>query len=224
MSLTPEPLLLQEIQFNKVKRRFNMSTKSSRKLPSTSHEPVPPPQSTTPVPPQSATPVPPQSTTSVPPQSTTSAPPQPPQSTTCVPPQSTTPVPPQSTTSVPPQSATSMPPLSPTTPLTSKIHFSFSTVLKWKELPLALKTVVPINSQYTYIVEEYDTLNKDDFIGAPDHNFTVKLRINIKEEKHFKEWLQEIFEHSKCTYRTTRTYNFRQKRILYRVGMHCQHK
>ncbi len=285
----PEPLLLQENRFNQVKRRFNMSTKSSRKLPSTSHEPVLPPQSTTTsvppqfttsvhpqfttsmsppstttsvppqfttsmppqsisVPPQSTTFVPPQSTTFVPPQSTTtSVPPQfttsmPPQSTTSVPPQFTTSVPPQFTTSVPPQSTTTsvppqsttsmphqskmtfVPPPSPATPLTSKIHFSSSAVLKWKELPLALKTVVQIKSQYTYIVEEYNTLNRDDFIGAPEHNFTVTLRINIKEEKHFKEWLQEMFEHSKCTYRTTRTYNVRQKRILYRVDMHCQHK
>ena len=73
-------------------------------------------------------------------------------------------------------------------------------------------------------MEEYSNLNGDDFNGAPEHNFTATLRINIKEEKLLKQWLQEMFEYSKCTYRTTRTYNVRQKRLLYRVDMHCQHK
>ena len=73
-------------------------------------------------------------------------------------------------------------------------------------------------------MEEYSNLNGDDFNGAPEHNFTATLRINIKEEKLLKQWLQEMFEYSKCTYRTTRTCNVRQKRLLYRVDMHCQHK
>ena len=66
-------------------------------------------------------------------------------------------------------------------------------------------------------------LRKDDFIGAIEHNFFITLRINITDENHIKDWLHEMFKHSKCTYRTTRTYNVRHN-ILYRVHMYCQHK
>jgi hypothetical protein len=53
---------------------------------------------------------------------------------------------------------------------------------------------------------------------------SATFRINVTEEKDAKQWLQEISEVSKITYRVTRTYKVTQKRVLFKVDMHCQHK
>lgn len=87
----------------------------------------------------------------------------------------------------------------------------------WKDLPPPLKTVLPSDMKYTYVVEQYTA-------GATEHNFSANIRINITQEEEAKQWLQDMFDYSKTTYRVTRTYKVLQKRVLYRVDMHCQHK
>ena len=90
-------------------------------------------------------------------------------------------------------------------------------VLKWKDLPLSLQKVLPDNSEYSYVIETYSELNGD-------NNFRVTFRINITKENQAKKWLEQMFQSSKCTYRVTRTYKVGQKRVLYKVDMHCQHQ
>ena len=92
----------------------------------------------------------------------------------------------------------------PPQPLNGKVP------LKWKDLPLPLKSIIP--SQYTYVIEEYS-----------ESATTLTLRINIADESEVKKWLAEMYECSKCTYRVTRTYK-PGKRLQYRVDMHCQHQ
>ena len=84
--------------------------------------------------------------------------------------------------------------------------------------------MIPDDNQFTYIIEEYTNLPSEDFMGAPEQNFSVTLRININEILNLKQWLQKMFEFSKCTYRVTRSYKVAQKRVLFRMDMHCQHK
>ena len=52
----------------------------------------------------------------------------------------------------------------------------------------------------------------------------MTLRSNINETLKLKQCLQKMFEFSKCTYRVPRSYKVAQKRLLFRIDMHSQHK
>ena len=74
--------------------------------------------------------------------------------------------------------------------------------LGWNNLPDALKSVIPTDEMYTYIVEEYNELPKEEY---PDSRFTAAIRINLNNDEEAKEWIGKMSEHSK-SYRVTRTY------------------
>ena len=91
----------------------------------------------------------------------------------------------------------------------------------WDNLPDALQSVMPTDEMYTYIVEEFNELPKEEY---PDLRFTATIRINLNNDEEAKEWIGKMCDHSKCTYRVTRTYKPSLKRILWRTDMHCQHQ
>jgi len=64
----------------------------------------------------------------------------------------------------------------------------------------------------------YNELPKEEY---PDSRFTATIRINDEDEK---EWIGKMCDHSKCTYRITRTYKPSLKQVLWRTDMHCQHQ
>jgi len=91
----------------------------------------------------------------------------------------------------------------------------------WNNLPDALKSVIPTDEMYTYIVEEYNELPNEEY---PDSRFTAAIRINLNNDEEAKEWIGKMSDHSKCTYRVTRTYKPSLKRILWHTDVHCQHQ
>ena len=88
-------------------------------------------------------------------------------------------------------------------------------------LPDALQSVMPTDEMYTYVVEEFNELPKEEY---PDLRFTATIRINLNNDEEAKKWIGKMCNHSKCTYRVTRTYKPSLKRILWRTDMHCQHQ
>ena len=86
-----------------------------------------------------------------------------------------------------------------------------------------LQNVLPIKDNYTYIVESFKTLPEQTFCGASKLNFEAHIRTNLETEEQAKEWVRELSEQCKCTYRVTRTYKPALKRVTYKVDLHCQH-
>ena len=58
------------------------------------------------------------------------------------------------------------------------------------------------------------------------HAFELRVRINIFNADEAKQWLTNMFSHSKCTYRHTRSVhsNLIGKREVYKAHMHCHHQ
>ena len=86
-----------------------------------------------------------------------------------------------------------------------------------------LRNVLPITDKYTYIVESFKTLPDQSFCGASKVNFEAHIRMNLETEEQAKEWVRELSDQCKCTYRVTRTYKPALKRVTYKVDLHCQH-
>ena len=76
--------------------------------------------------------------------------------------------------------------------------------MQWKDLNASLKQVLPPHEHYTYIIETYQegSKNQED---APQ--FSAAIRINLQNEKEAREWITQMSNHSKCTYRVTKTVN-----------------
>ena len=101
-------------------------------------------------------------------------------------------------------------------------HHYANKPLSWGDLPHFLQSVIPSDKEYSYIIEECNKLPAEEFSGA-SNRFTARIRINLKNENESKDWVDKMCNHSKCTYRITRTYKPSLKRILWRADMHCQH-
>ena len=98
------------------------------------------------------------------------------------------------------------------------------TIHCWKTLEPALQAVLPNEKSTTYVVTELTALPTLTFSGAPPYAFEAFIRINLKTKDDAQEWLQNIMQHSKCTYRHTRGRAAGLKRVLHKVDMHCQHQ
>ena len=69
----------------------------------------------------------------------------------------------------------------------------------------------------TYIIVQLKEIMKESFSGASAFAFESTIRINITNAKEAKEWLQQMQQHSKCTYRHSRGRKPGLKRVLYKV-------
>jgi hypothetical protein len=78
-------------------------------------------------------------------------------------------------------------------------------VLSWKQLDVPLQTVLPNDSKYTYVIEDFQPKTSENFEGAPMNCFEAVIRINLANEKEAKKWIQDMMAHSLTTYRITRT-------------------
>ena len=94
----------------------------------------------------------------------------------------------------------------------------------WEELQEDLQMVLPNRSQFTYVIESFKQMPCEKFSGAPKYAFELQGRINISTADQAKEWLSQMFLHSKCTYRHTRGRKSKCKKVLYKACMHCQHQ
>ena len=103
-------------------------------------------------------------------------------------------------------------------PLKPKTRFS---VLKWNELTASLQYVLPPGEQYTYVVETYDKI--DDAPSSDSPHFSATIGINLHTEEGAKQWMEEMCNHSKCTYRVTKTVKSCAKRVKCKFVKHCQH-
>ena len=93
----------------------------------------------------------------------------------------------------------------------------------WSKLTSELRSVLPPNESYTYIIQNFETLDQHSFSGAPATNFKAEFRVNLTAEDQAREWIDLLFKHCKCTYRVTRTYKPSLKRVTFKMDMHCQH-
>ena len=91
---------------------------------------------------------------------------------------------------------------------------------QWKDLKASLKQVLPPHEQYTYIIETYQE-SSESHQDAPQ--FSATIRINLQNETDARDWINEMSNHSKCTYRVTKTVKPSMKRIKCKFAMHCQH-
>lgn len=102
-------------------------------------------------------------------------------------------------------------------------HKSFKSVLSWKQLDDPLQAVLPNDSKYTYVIEEFEPKTSEEFEGAPINCFEAVIRINLTNEEEAKQWIQDMMAHSLTTYRVTRTTTPGLKRVQCKLEMHCQH-
>ena len=93
----------------------------------------------------------------------------------------------------------------------------------WSKLTSEQRSVLPPNESYTYIIQNFETLDQHSFSGAPATNFKAEFRVNLTAEDQAREWIDLLFKHCKCTYRVTRTYKPSLKRVTFKMDMHCQH-
>ena len=93
-------------------------------------------------------------------------------------------------------------------------------VLKWNELLPSLQFVLPPGDDYSYVIEEYDTV---DGANSDSPHFICTVRINLFTEEDANVWMIKMSEHNKCTYRTTKTVKPEQKRVKCKFAKHCQH-
>ena len=75
--------------------------------------------------------------------------------------------------------------------------------------------VLPPDPQFTYVVEKFKRMPCEEFSGDPKYAFELEACINISTADQAKEWLSQMFTHSKCTYRHTRGREGKCKKVLY---------
>ena len=98
-----------------------------------------------------------------------------------------------------------------------------STVLPWKDLCTSLQSVLPNGKSLTYVVTSFTQAPTCAFSGAPSHAFTATVCINIHSKEEAQSWLQQMMDHSKCTYRHTKGRTPGLKRVMFKAEMHSQH-
>jgi len=108
--------------------------------------------------------------------------------------------------------------------VTKKTHCYANKPVSWDDLPCFLQSIIPSDEEYSYVIEECNELPAEGFSGAPSNRFIATMRINLNNGEEAKDWLDKMCNHSKCTYRITRTYKPSLKWILWRTDMHCQHQ
>ena len=99
-------------------------------------------------------------------------------------------------------------------------------VCSWDGLHSSVQKVLPDSKEYTYVVETFRQLECQKFTGAPEHAFELRVRINIFNADEAKQWLTNMFSHSKCKYRHTRGMHsyLKGKRVVYKAHMYCHHE
>ena len=94
------------------------------------------------------------------------------------------------------------------------------TVVDREGSPSVLHDILPPSKDYTYVVENVQVLSLSSH-DSPQLRTT--LRINLSTKNEADKWMSEFMEHSKCTYRVTKTTKPSMKRVLAKYTMHCQH-
>ena len=61
------------------------------------------------------------------------------------------------------------------------------------------------------------------FGTVPVANFEVHVRVNLDDETQARDWVDSLFEKTKCTYRVSHTYKPSLKCVTFKINMHCQH-
>ena len=77
------------------------------------------------------------------------------------------------------------------------------------------------NAGVSYVITDWTPLPTLSFSGAPEFSFDASVHINVTTAKL---WLQQMMDHSKCTYRYTKGRSAGLKRVLFKAEMHCQHQ
>ena len=77
-----------------------------------------------------------------------------------------------------------------------------------------------MSSTHTCIIETYQE-SSESHEDAPQ--FSATIRINLQNETDARDCINKMSNHSKCTYRVTKTVKPGMKRIKCKFVMHCQH-
>ena len=101
-------------------------------------------------------------------------------------------------------------------------HETQNTVKKWNELQPALQFILPPDDMYSYVVESYIAINSESATSDSPH-FSATIRINLTKEEDANKWMESMSNHSKCTYRVTKTVTACMKKISCKFVKHCQH-
>ena len=97
-------------------------------------------------------------------------------------------------------------------------------LLKWKDLNVCMRYILPDVEGITYLVSELTTLPQEEFSGAPAHAFESTIRMNLTTAEAATKWLDSLMKQSMCTYRHSKGRSPGLERVLYKVEMHCQHQ
>ena len=86
------------------------------------------------------------------------------------------------------------------------------------------KGILPNEGKISNVIIDYTPLATSSLSGATEFAFNAVIRINVTTEEDTKLWLQQLMNHSKCTYRHTKGRSPGLKRVLFKAEMHCQHQ
>ena len=93
----------------------------------------------------------------------------------------------------------------------------------WENLPHDLQSVVASDEEYSYVIQSYKKHDKELFEGAPEFAFTAVIHINLDTQTAVQTWLDKMMATSLCTYRVTHGNKLKEKWVMRKIEMHCQH-
>ena len=83
-----------------------------------------------------------------------------------------------------------------------------------------------IPQNYNYMIENFQEIANESFLGAPPFAFEVHLWLEIDTAIDVQTWIQQLEEKTTTTYRVTKGTSYRMtgKKVVYKTIRHCQHK
>lgn len=102
-------------------------------------------------------------------------------------------------------------------------HESIPLCRSWEYLPPDIQSVLPSDEEYTYVIQSHQKHEAPPFEGAPEFAFSALIRINLESQEAIQTWLDKMMQTSLCTYRVSRGFKPKGKRVLCKTTMHCQH-
>jgi hypothetical protein len=83
-----------------------------------------------------------------------------------------------------------------------------------------------IPQHHNYMIENFQEIANERFLGAPLFSFEVHLWLEIDTAIEVQTWIQQLEEKTKATYRVTKgtSYWMKGKKVVYKTIRHCQHK
>lgn len=81
-------------------------------------------------------------------------------------------------------------------------------------------------SGYDYMIDAYEELTTETFLGAPSFAFQALFWVNLETSEDVQSWIQQLQEMTRTTFRITNgtSHCMKGKKVIYKTNRHCQHK